>query len=419
MEEQRGGKLVGKGAYGCAFSPPLACGEGSEVPARSIGKVFGSKTSFQEERKNAKIIRKIDPLSHFTVPFLGSCFVKLSDQRTPEAIHACSHTHGARRQIPQVIYRNGGRDLEYVMAHLYLYPNVLVDDVLLMMAPLLEGLQHMAQHDAVHCDIKPPNILYDGKEKRMFLIDFGILQKASKLHEPEVKWLHSWTYPYYPPEFKLLHAHRELTAILDQPKTMEAYILENFSSIGKDGTHFLKFLDIITSHDYVRELRRLTRRQGGIPEAAFVEAFKLHAPMRTDVYSLGIAIAIMLFNMYTANRYDVQNNAFVEEALTKVLGPMIRMDVTKRILPGEAYARLTDIAARHNSHVPTIGPPKIEHAERDRLYTKDLSKCELSEAKGGYSIRELRKIGHALGIGAQTRKGICASLKRTRTLAKK
>jgi cell division control protein 7 len=46
------------------------------------------------------------------------------------------------------------------------------------MKALFEALQHLHVNNVIHRDIKPGNFLYDVKENKFMLVDFGLAQSV-------------------------------------------------------------------------------------------------------------------------------------------------------------------------------------------------------------------------------------------------
>lgn len=59
--------------------------------------------------------------------------------------------------------------------------NLEVDEVKLYMRNLLLALEHVHAHNIMHRDIKPANFLFNRREKKFLLVDFGLAQKVRQL----------------------------------------------------------------------------------------------------------------------------------------------------------------------------------------------------------------------------------------------
>ena len=78
----KGGKYLGKGTYGCVYSPPVKCNhnlqqENHAVIHNNVGKIFFNKEDAEDEYEvTMKYVNTIDPEGLFTNKFLKKCDVK-------------------------------------------------------------------------------------------------------------------------------------------------------------------------------------------------------------------------------------------------------------------------------------------------------------------------------------------------------
>jgi casein kinase II subunit alpha len=88
--------------------------------------------------------------------------------------------------------------VEYIHATYYkeLYPTLNTSDIKYYMKAFLQALEYVHQHQIIHRDIKPGNILIDPQQRKLRLIDFGF----ASFHYPGCK--HGWagTRMYVSPE---------------------------------------------------------------------------------------------------------------------------------------------------------------------------------------------------------------------------
>lgn len=67
---------------------------------------------------------------------------------------------------------------------------------------LFHGLQIFKEHDLIHHDLKPQNIVYNEKDNRMNFIDFGIMQSKAKVTDLLLKGrsyqfsIFHWSFPW-------------------------------------------------------------------------------------------------------------------------------------------------------------------------------------------------------------------------------
>lgn len=302
---------LGSGTYGCVFTPPLECSGNDGIinngKSKHVGKVFLNKHAFQDEHKSFKFMNYfVDPKSEFTVPMTASCVVKPTTMNAPT--DKCTTFKGTERQI---IYPNHGNDL--LMYAKNNRGNVKAFFKLIKaLAPIFKGLETMARAQVVHSDIKPANMLYNSVQKRVVLIDYGLVTTFNDILGPVHNSVKDATYQYFPPEFKLVKNRKTV------PKLVE---LLDKAHRGK-AREFFDTLDINISN----ELSRL------------VDCNKktLIIPDKIDVYSLGIAIAEIMHLMLPKEGVKLTRFDKIKLALIKnMLRDMIRLNPEERASPSE------------------------------------------------------------------------------------
>lgn len=192
--------FLASGSYGCLYKPHLKCTKLdtiSKIPGSTVGKIFGEEEDYRAEKKLSAWIQKIDPKHEFTLPYLGHC---MAEVKSKDAL-ACEHIDLVNNvdYYQQIIHKYGGKDLLRIMkvkkgsdAMFKQYINILL--------PIIRGVQKINQLKYAHLDIKPDNILFDGK--KMYLIDFGLLKSHKSIYVKNNNYILSHNYPFYPPEFK-------------------------------------------------------------------------------------------------------------------------------------------------------------------------------------------------------------------------
>lgn len=192
--------FLASGSYGCLYKPHLKCSGNSDVKkisGKTVGKIFGDEDEYREEKKLSAWIQKIDPKHDFTLPYLGHCLAEIKNK---DAL-ACEHIDVVDNvdYYQQIVHKYGGKDLLRIMKvkkgnvnmfHQYMH----------LLLPIVRGVTKINQLKYAHLDIKPDNILFDGK--KMYLIDFGLVKSYKSIYVKKNNYILSHNYPFYPPEFK-------------------------------------------------------------------------------------------------------------------------------------------------------------------------------------------------------------------------
>lgn len=215
---QHGSGHLASGAYGCVMYPPAKCdgnaNRKSSSYKHSVGKIFSTVYLAADEHEKQMVVEKIDPKSHFTLPLLRQCLVKrftgMDSCKFDKDKDGNSPDQDA---YPQLLYAYGGPDLgSFVDARMDATPSKKFKAFMKLfnsLGPLFKGLDKLGKAGYAHLDIKPANILYNGKKAS--LIDFGLMDHKHSIFTSDTLYLLKYDYPFYPPEFKLYALARAST----------------------------------------------------------------------------------------------------------------------------------------------------------------------------------------------------------------
>ena len=173
---QKGGKFVGKGAYGCSFTPAPPCASGKKYVSSSSDKPTLGKIVYEDvgdEYEVSKIVMGLpDAAAYFAAP-TRSCAPALPID-DPEAAK-CALKHMTEKPT-MLIMPYAGDPLVSWSTNLV----TLAQNLVPMMRHLLKGIQLYQGADIVHNDIHMGNIVVDKAGLARF-IDFGLAFRKSKV----------------------------------------------------------------------------------------------------------------------------------------------------------------------------------------------------------------------------------------------
>jgi serine/threonine protein kinase len=380
---KRGGKYINSGTFGCVFSPPIPCEDSSPPGGKTlVGKVFEFENEAKEEEAYVKTIASIDKTGAFTIKALKTCKIDPKKAQPTDQLGKCEYISSRNLQI---IYKNGGVDLHTIERDPSKY-HVFFDDMIPHFAPIFEGLVQLIKHGVMHCDIKPANMLYNPKTKKISLIDFGMMSTTSSFLENMLTRFDQ-SYLYYPPETLYLYRLYYQKKSKDDVRFVISSLYTSFGIwIFKDEAW--RFIESYTPmyNDIELTYKRYTSYK--TPQAmidgetpGIVETF--------DVFGLGMALMEIYYFMVKHAR--IRDLSYCDGFIRQVVVQMICFDMTKRADAVQALASFKEFLA-----------PK-----------KDvLTRCLLPPSEGGYTIKELRKVAEKSGIVAKSRKEICKALSR-------
>jgi len=334
MTTQNGGKYIYEGSYGCAFHPALPCTNTGK--RKGLGKVFGNLRDFKQEEKIQKFIKKIDPKNESTIPYYSSCRIDLEKTRKSDQTNKCNIINDfsvSKKSLNQLMFKYGGDDLDLVMNYMkkkIKYTNFSIDTLITLLLPLVKSIVKISKYGYLHSDIKPPNILYNLQNNKLYLIDFGLLQK--QLHITQSGSTLSFKYLYYPPEFIIMI---NLRAGIRDPDRLYNDVLENFEFYNYD--KYVEYLDFVK---YKKRLLEFIKYAVNIPLETFEKDFLKTYIKKLDIYSLSMSLIEIIYITQIDGTLKIKDNKLYDSFIKNILVYMVDPDPRYRLTVDETYMRL-------------------------------------------------------------------------------
>lgn len=311
--------FIASGSYGCVFRPHLQCKKNVKRKSNTIGKIFFTKEDFEYERDVNEIISKIDPEHKFTVPYLGECETD-NLNNNEDRVDQCIELDITGRTVNQLIYQYGGLSImDYISSRQGNAKDF--KSLFKGLLNILTGISKLDNNGYVHQDIKPDNVLLGKKiNTKMYLIDFGLLDKKDHIFVNDNIEMLKYNYPYFPPEYK-----------------MYAY-QNNFNKYYHEYTNNFYYGFIINgSKEYLID----KFNDIGITKNIFYDAYNdtIHNmdwnsyTSKTDLFSFGIVV-LMLFIWSQMLKYDIAKG--VTNEIKTYLFNILHPDPIKRYTLEEA-----------------------------------------------------------------------------------
>ena len=324
--------FIGEGTYGCVFKPPVSCRNRGNIGSNSVvGKVFRSDKEFKKEVEINDIVKLIDPQRKFTLPMLNTC--RTSNFESKDQVGQCRLINNPYDSsgFSQILYKDGGQNFKQVMNTIKGSPRIFIK-VMKMFKPVLQGLVQMQAYGYVHQDIKPQNMLL--KNKKIYLIDFGLINSANNIYSEEQRYILQYDYPYYPPEYKLWVYNNSFTNFHNK-------VLRNY-----------QFTIIINGKSY--NLMDTMKKMGIDIKKELKELFALQKKAmqvgKIDVFSLGVVILeLYIWSGLYDEKFDKSSKAYaINEELRKFITSMIHLNVAKRANSTTVFARYKALMKHFN-----------------------------------------------------------------------
>lgn len=296
--------FIASGSYGCVFRPALKCVERTSIGTRSVGKVFQDEGGFETEKGVMDTVKRIDPNGDFTIAASGSCTVNPNKYRPKDDVSKCPIIN-PENPNKQLIMKYGGKSLDMLVFDKTITKAAFVK-LLKLMHPIFKGLLAFQTHGVIHQDIKPDNIMYDGK--KLYLIDFGIMsQAATHYKNPKKNHMLNADYPYFPPEYKCMYyLNKSVDHVISKYLDNFVFSIHIAGKVVNLPVAIQKYLGL----DIDEEVRAMF---GKMKKAAAI------SPQVVDVYQLGLSI----FMMWLAVRGGPPNIHGIKDMLRCMIHPNV------------------------------------------------------------------------------------------------
>lgn len=405
--EMSGGVLVGKGGYGCGFFPGLPCSQSMSSRHKSyFTKVMRSQYA-REEFAISEYIRQIDPDMKYSIYPSKICKPTMENVKEylKEGISKCDANklqldeEALKRQISmeEIVFMQspyGGPDLQNIFnkAATEVQSLMTIYRIFEKFENAFKGLVHFHQHDYVHIDIKPYNIVCDAQCK---FIDFGLSMKATNsipkndafpfiIEKKAPNWPLDGYFVYNWPSLHesgltrtyTMRAHVHLMEMKHIPP--EIYNGRTIDDI------FYPFTTFKAVHDYYTYIFNTIKAIDNSKSQSLSKNMQSKLLKAHDVFCLGEVLAALCYNFFRKKmqynkivlvEYNIET-PFIPEILIELfydlVKQMMNLNPLKRFTAQEAYNSYADIMqyfryvlklfGKHvegpTAHIPAVIKPK-------------------------------------------------------------
>jgi serine/threonine protein kinase len=197
QHNQRGGKYLARGSYGCVFKPAFRCSDGSTFDG--ISKAFKTREYAEEEKQLTAEVDRIDPKFEWHLKTGPVCVMDQNDRNVRD-LESCSHDlkhpiyilqeEDGGTSLRDLFDVDGGRPTNLERAWAALCRRAFgkkaarkgvrarhLLSVFEKMGVIALGAAAMHKKGYAHTDIKYDNCVYSAKRGRFNIIDFGLMSK--------------------------------------------------------------------------------------------------------------------------------------------------------------------------------------------------------------------------------------------------
>jgi hypothetical protein len=295
LNTQTGGKIIGKGSYGCAFDPPLKCADGAEkdYTGRKVGKMT-SKSEALKENYITAILKQIPSAEKYYSILLDTCALKPRDEQTETDLRKCDVlVRKPYARFTQLIMPYSGQSIHFFNKEI----KSGAVNFFVFGRHLLEASALLLTRGVVHYDLHKGNILIQNMATPT-IIDFGLswqvnlLPKiagdlASHNYEPE--------YAQYSPELSIPEA---INSALPLDDRLFREILEK-KRVSKMAERLLG----VSMERSIEELGAFVRDSISIKERNWLKFYQTYWP-KFDAWSVGRILLEMYYAITSGRGYQ-------------------------------------------------------------------------------------------------------------------
>ena len=350
--KQKAGALIGHGAFGCVYTPPLPCADkrrpsSVKSPSKVVSKVFNDQSEMMTEWKMSELIAKMDPQQKYFVYADDRCDVKTSVMDTQSGTCDAVQTF-FDDTVPSLRMPYGGHPFhDWLVAQ---KTRITIPQLVRILLPVFEGLKLMNKHGFVHQDLKPNNLLID-KSGHVRIIDFSFTVRDTDLLDHSINKKVVSSYWVLPVEYRIRRLIAKSPTINDVQRlieTEENLVNHTFKSADIKSIKHLRryFWPQSESETLIKSSlkRALSAKTSIVAWSAFVKSI--------DIYSFGLILIWAVQHTSTFRELDVcirerecLNPIWVafRELVRHMTCPDVkkRVSITQAIKMAKAIAKMT------------------------------------------------------------------------------
>jgi len=332
---QSGGKMIGQGAYGCIFSPPLLC-RGAKKPRAGWGSSKLGKMTEVSDIKNeinaAKALSKLPDVKKYCIlPEINTlCNIAPISSQKEKDIEKCDALNKySAEDIMQYELEYGGKTLKTRLETTELSTQFPFFE---FMGQLLEIGAFLALHGYIHNDMHSSNIVMK-KDLHPRLIDFGRSYMYNNINSREIEEISGVYYNpalgQIPPEITAHHGVNEGVSLDTILTDLDAK---------KSGLMYAERVLGISRKEQLAEFKEFWLSSLSVQKGDWVQFYKLYWPV-VDSWAVGHNLVGILRRLVISKQFTDSKDWIQKQGVVKtILKGLLHASPKKRLDSIEALA---------------------------------------------------------------------------------
>ena len=388
-----GGKIKGKGAYGCIFQPPLNCKypKDNKTNPKYISKLASNVSADQEWKVSSSIKKNLPNYENYAIVWKSKCTP--SSKQQDKDLSKCPLISAVRKNPNNFTIlqaRHGGFTIEVKMRSI---TNILKSNkknkiqtfkiryfqLIRNLESLFQGISEMYENDIVHNDIKDQNIVIltrdaSSLDKGTRFIDFGLsavlpndmdtLKDKSRRAFDEPRW-----YFVYPAEYLYcLGDTYALKSELESGGYKQRYFYKELRSIHVNYIGTYK-----TNKAFDKKIEEIMQKS--IDGTYDSNKILYEIFIKNDTYSLAMVFVFLLEYFSNSSSKKIIKNIYKTSKPGSFLGDikmllrkMLVLDYKARIDPTKAYKEFQYIM--NNTYKSDSSEKKTKRVKKNKSKSK-------------------------------------------------
>jgi serine/threonine protein kinase len=338
--------VIGEGSYGCIHKPSLKCKKKNVNYVNKISKVAFTGDATKELKEYEKM-SNIDKNNKYYLGKPIQCEFDETLQSNVISLNKCSNEQFILpekiKQLSLIIMNDGGMDVskftnELDKVNVTNRTTEIVELFLIEFHRIFMGLKIMIEHNIIHHDLKPQNIIYDVDKNRINLIDFGLMTDKKTIidHSKNSKYHFSVNHWSFPLETKFYNKNKYLDFCNKTKEQKDKYyndmIVSVFDKTKRDDKTdalrtFFSFIGAKSRKDRIIDMyfKELYETYNNEYTKEHYDLFLNNSIDTLDIYGTGIALLYF---------YDIASKFFstsLKNDLYDLFYQMVRPNFNKRI----------------------------------------------------------------------------------------